>query len=145
MTEKLFHVGIKALVTDHGGKILLLKVDTSHFRTNATEHWDIPGGRMQTGQSVEETLQREVEEEIGLAEIGQISFFTAAVSNIEIPVSESEKVGLVLMVYRVKPPKVEQIVLSEEHTAYEWVSPKIAAQRLQYKYPAEFTEQISRL
>lgn len=141
MKEKLFHVGVKGLISNAAGKILLLEVDTSTFK-NRTPHWDIPGGRIQVGQGVQEALAREVEEELGVTEIGTPEFFTAVISNIEIPVSDTEKVGLVLMVYKVKIPADAEITLSAEHTGFEWVSPDVAAERLAHKYPKDFTNKL---
>src|ERR1700744_177543 len=98
MTEKLFHVGVKALIISEEGKVLLLNVNTAHFRDDKTPHWDIPGGRVQEGQSALETLKREVVEETGIEQIEKAEYLTGVISNIEIPISDTEKVGLVLVV-----------------------------------------------
>jgi ADP-ribose pyrophosphatase YjhB (NUDIX family) len=136
--EKLFQIGVKALITDDNGKILLLDSGEWHLK-HQTQHWDIPGGRIQEGHTVLGTLQREVEEETGIAKINEPKFFTAAMSNFQdIPI-DNHKVGLLLMVYKVKIPKNSKITLSHEHSAYEWADEKTAAQRLSYKYPREFT------
>lgn len=138
--EKLFHVGVKGLITNAEGKILVLNVNTARFRDKTDEgHWDIPGGRIQVGSDVKETLTREITEETGVSAISDIGFFTAVISNLQIPISETERVGLVLMIYKVTIPEDSQIVLNEENTEYEWVTPAEAALRLAVKYPAEFT------
>ena len=137
--EKLFQVGVKALITNDKDEILVLDSGEWHLK-HQTQHWDIPGGRIQEGHTALETLQREVEEETGIKEVIDPSFFTAAVSNFkDIPVGEY-KVGLLLMVYKVKIPQNSQIKLSHEHSGYEWVTRKEAAKRLAYKYPSEFTD-----
>ncbi|MEK7096209.1 MAG: NUDIX hydrolase [Patescibacteria group bacterium] len=60
--EKLFWVGIKALIENGEGKILLL--NSPGWKQKEIEaHWDIPGGRIEENQSVEEALKREVKEE----------------------------------------------------------------------------------
>jgi hypothetical protein len=61
-----------------------------------------------------------VEEETGIADVRDVAFYTAVVSNIEIPVSGGGKLGLLLMVYKVNVPEDMPITLSPEHTAYEW-------------------------
>lgn len=137
--EKLFQIGIKALVTDEQDRILLLFSGDWHLK-NQTEHWDIPGGRIQEGSTPLETLQREVEEETGIKEISKTEFFTAVVSNFkDMPVG-GRMVGLALMIYKVNIPPNSKIALSHEHSKYEWVDRKEAAKRLAYKYPAEFTD-----
>lgn len=135
--EKLFQVGVKALIENESGKILLLDSGDWHLK-HQQRHWDIPGGRIKEGHSALDTLQREVEEEIGLKQLVKTDFFTAVISNFEMPI-EKHKVGLLLMIYRVKIPKNSKISLSEEHTGFEWVEPKNAAKKLAYKYPPEFT------
>jgi|SRR5579862_2927904 len=137
--EKLFQIGVKALITDDNGKILLLDSGDWHLK-HQKRHWDIPGGRIQEGHTVLDTLRREVEEETGIKRIENAEFFTAVISNFkDIPMGD-ELVGLALFIYKVTIPKNGKIVLSSEHSGHEWVAPKEAAKRLAYKYPQEFTE-----
>jgi len=139
--EKLFQIGVKALITNAKGEILVLDSGDWHLK-NQTRHWDIPGGRVQEGQTILETLQREVEEETGIKKISQPQFFTAVVSNFkDIPI-DGHQVGLILMIYTVKIPQNGKITLSDEHSGYEWVGSKEAAKRLAYKYPPEFTNKL---
>ena len=44
------------------------------------------------------------------------------------------------MIYRVTIDPASKITISDEHLAYEWVTPTEAAQRLANKYPMEFTD-----
>jgi ADP-ribose pyrophosphatase YjhB (NUDIX family) len=139
--EKLFQVGVKALITNDKDEILVLDSGEWHLK-HQTQHWDIPGGRIQEGHTVSDTLQREVEEETGIKEIIDVEFFTAVVSNFkDIPVGD-HKVGLMLMVYKVKVPQDSKVTLSHEHSGFEWVNREEAAKRLEYKYPPEFTEKL---
>lgn len=142
--EKLFQIGIKALITDEEDRILVLDSGEWHLK-HQTRHWDIPGGRIQEGHSVLETLQREVEEKTGIKKISSPEFFTAVVSNFNFKdnTAGNRMVGLALMIYRVKIPENSKIILSEEHAGYEWVDGKEAAKRLAYKYPPEFTTLLS--
>ena len=48
------------LVAERNGRLLLVRV-----RDN--EHWYLPGGKIEEGESPEETLQRELVEELGIA------------------------------------------------------------------------------
>jgi 8-oxo-dGTP pyrophosphatase MutT (NUDIX family) len=141
-SEKLFHVGVKALIVNADDQVLVLNVNTTKFKEDKTPHWDIPGGRIQEGQSALETLQREVLEETGIETIENAEYLTGVISNIEIPVSDELRVGLVLVVYKVSVPPNSTISLSNEHIGYEWVSRADAAERLRYKYPEEFTKAL---
>jgi len=67
------HIGQKVIVMKEG-KVLMCKGNTGFL-----EHlWDFPGGRMHTGELPMEALERELEEELGVAfKIGK-PLFTAA-------------------------------------------------------------------
>ena len=141
--EKLFQVGVKALIENDKGEILIFRADTSYDHIGDVDtYWDIAGGRIKEGQTIESTLQREVEEETGISKIVASEFFTAVVSKHEIPFKDGVMSGLVLMIYKVKVPQNSKIVLSPEHDKYEWVDKKLAAKRLANKYPPEFTSLI---
>ena len=60
MTDRIVAVG--ALITDQSGRILLI------LRRNepSAGHWSLPGGRVEPGESLEQAVVREVEEETGL-------------------------------------------------------------------------------
>lgn len=139
--EKLFYVGVKALMENEDRKVLLLRADTSYGHHGQVEtYWDIPGGRIEVGQSPTEALKREIEEETSITKIDDISFFTAVISNHQIPLESGDAVGLALMIYRVKIPNGSTINLSKEHDKSEWVDKKEAAKRLADKYPSDFTK-----
>jgi 8-oxo-dGTP diphosphatase len=141
MGVQLFHVGIKALCKNEQGKYLVLQVNPKELKGDNPAYWDLPGGRIEEGDSVENTLKREIKEELGISFDGKSTFFTGVVSNIKIP-TENGDVGLVLMIYEVEIDGNSHFTLSFEHIAYEWVDGKTAAQRLAFKYPKEFTDKL---
>lgn len=143
--EDKFHLGIKALIRNSVGEILLLKVNKEKLKGFTGEaYWDIPGGRIQKDQSIEETLKREVEEEIGVTEITNIKPFSMVLSKIRIPQGE-DSVGLILGSYTCEIPNNSDIKLSEEHIESKWFSPDEASKLLEVKYPIEFTEKIQKI
>lgn len=146
--EDRFHLGIKALIRNSVGQILLLKVNPKKlvYRDDwkGVAYWDIPGGRIKKDISVEETLRREVEEEIGINNISNIKPFSMVLSKIRIP-QEEDSVGLILGAYTCEIPENSQIKLSDEHTEANWFSPIEASKLLEIKYPVEFTEKILEL
>lgn len=141
MDEDTFHLGIKALIRREDGKILLLKVNSKKLTNCKAEYWDIPGGRIQRGSTVEETLKREVLEETGIKKIISIKPMKMVLSNIRIPMGSGD-VGLILSIFDCKVGKIDNIKLSDEHMEVDWVSPKAAAKLLEYKYPKDFTSKI---
>ena len=136
--EKLFYVGVKGLIENKNGQILLLFAP-GWEKNNTKAHWDIPGGRVSDGEDILTALKREIEEETQVTELSGVEFYTAVVSNHEIPLPDGRNAGLVLMVYKVTVPDDAKVVISEEHEKYEWVDKEVAADRLANKYPQEFT------
>jgi len=145
MNEDNFHLGIKALIRNANGQILLLKVNPKNLKGYVGQpYWDIPGGRIQFGSNVEETLIREVEEETGITDLIIIKPFLMILSNVRIPQGE-KTVGLILSSYLCESSQLENIRLSEEHTEYNWFSPIQASVLLKVKYSPDFIEKIAQL
>jgi 8-oxo-dGTP pyrophosphatase MutT (NUDIX family) len=148
MKEDVFQLGVKALLQNSDGKLLLLKVDTSKYLEPMPEFWDIPGGRVQKGESVMQTLEREVAEEIGVPASALVDpvKLDVVLANKRIP-SEipGEDFGLLLAIYLYKVTILPDLRLSAEHSAAEWFSARQAAKLLAVKYPADFCARIGRL
>jgi len=142
--EDCFHLGIKALIRNNENKILLLKVNTAKFDNPCDMHWDIPGGRVNRGDTIEQTLRREVEEETGIANITNIRHVETVLSNIRIPVKPKD-VGLMLAIYACDIDSQASISLSDEHIDMEWFDIQKAAKLLEFKYPKEFTQSLNKL
>lgn len=139
--DKLFYIGIKGLIENEKGELLLLRTIPGPPRVITDAYWDFPGGRMQPGQSILETLKTEVEEETGQKISGEPEFLQIVISNHVSQMGEHE-LGLALLIYKVNITDTARIIISEEHDTYEWVDKKEAAERLQHKYPKEFTDAL---
>lgn len=144
MKEDCFHLGIKAIIQNETGKILLLKTNPNLLLGYEDEgYWDIPGGRIHKDSPIEETLRRELKEETGITSIKTISPFKMVLSNIRIPLNDAgESVGLILSAHICTVDSAETITLSDEHIEFQWFDPMEAAQLLEHKYPTEFTQAI---
>lgn len=126
---------------DKGEKEFLLL----HYRTEGRSggrnsgHWDFPKGHMEKGENEEDTLRREVKEETGLTNIeilsgfrNKISYFYRAKSNEK---EEREKAGRGInifksVVYFMAKTKESDVVISDEHTEFEWLSYTDALNRI---------------
>jgi 8-oxo-dGTP pyrophosphatase MutT (NUDIX family) len=136
--EDCFHLGVKVLLCTNEHKVLLLE---KQHRIKGI-YWDLPGGRLQKGETVIETLRRETEEETGLRCLDGASPFDMILTNIRIPTSSGE-VGLILSIYHcsISPSFIPQ--LSTEHTGFGWFSFSETAQLLETQYPIAFIEKIT--
>lgn len=141
MNEDSFHLGIKALIRNNKGDILLLQVNPAQLNGDNKTYWDLPGGRVQKGDSVTDTLKREVAEETGIHDIGTTKEVGMVIANIRIPIG-NDTVGLILGIYECEVADASSITISDEHIAYDWFAPKEAAKLLAIKYPKHFCELI---
>ena len=144
MSEDSFHLGIKALIRNTSGQILLLQVNPAKLHGQRRDYWDLPGGRIQKEHTVLDTLRREVEEETGVSDISNCEPLGMVLSNIRIPIG-NDSVGLVLSVYSCTIPSDATITISDEHIASRWFLPAEAAKLLAIKYPEDFCQLISNL
>ena len=106
-------VGVKAIVRDPAGRVLLIR----RAMASGTDPgaWDLPGGKLDYGETVAEALGREVREETGVTVIvGQpihITHFT----------KEPFWVTCVTFVCEVTGGEVQ---LSREHDDFAWIEPE---------------------
>lgn len=142
MSEDLFQLGVKLLLVDvTRERVLLLQVNVEDFADRTESYWDIPGGRVQRGDTIMDTLRRELQEETGVGEVPDPQLLTTVLAKTRIPHEQSDT-GLLLQIYTSTVTEAPDIQLSAEHTDYQWMTPRVAAEALQTKYPAEFTEYV---
>ncbi len=123
MSEKLFNVGIKAIIK-RDDKVLIVH--------NTKDFWEVPGGRMDGDETIEQALKRELYEEIVNLQsftIGELVYAVRVHKDIK------KNVSLVLIFYRVEAdftgdgPK-----LSPEHDEYRWATKEEALEIIYDKY-----------
>ena len=110
MSHKPFALSAKVVVRDGEGHCLLLKRSMSS-KGNPGK-WDLPGGKVDAGENLEQGLLREVAEETGLT-ISLQRVLGAAESE-----SPTKRVAYIILEGCVK---VGQVRLSSEHDDYAWV------------------------
>ncbi len=109
----LAHVAQKAVILRADGKILALR------RSATDPHrplgWDMPGGEVEFGEDLRESIRREVREESGI-EVSDLVLLTA--------IGYVSKKGeyRVSIGYRARVPQDTAVLLSSEHDRYEWLS-----------------------
>lgn len=107
-----FYVGIKGLIQDSAGDILILK-DVSKGK------WELPGGRIDTGQSIPESFSRELNEEIPGARLNAMGALVHAAQG-DFLVENNHK--LLLLFYKTEVTLPDTMRLSDEHSGYDWVN-----------------------
>jgi 8-oxo-dGTP diphosphatase len=101
-----YQVGVKGIIFNSSKRVLVLL-------KKKIQKWDVPGGRIIKGETLLESLDRELKEEIvNLKEYKVIRAFNA---------SKIEAADLVLIYYKIEAD-LEEVELSEEHELYRWIS-----------------------
>jgi 8-oxo-dGTP pyrophosphatase MutT (NUDIX family) len=143
MAEQLFQIAAKALIRNNDGAIFMLHVPPWD---NVPDHWDLPGGRMDLGETFIQTLRREIDEELGVKLSGSPRQIMGMLTNILIPVG-GDRYPLVYIIFEVEIENPDNIQLSNETREFEfkWLAPKDAAMAMAHKFDKNFCEYISSL
>ncbi|MEA2007360.1 MAG: nucleotide exchange factor GrpE [Patescibacteria group bacterium] len=117
-------ITIKAVVVStQSGKVLLLKRSRKElFNKNK---WDLPGGHIEKGETIEESLKREVMQETGLKiEVGPLLQFTEFEKSHK--AFKQEKRGLRFIALS----ESEDVELGKEHSKFVWLTFEDAIKKL---------------
>lgn len=108
--EKPYIISVYAVIRNDKGKFLFLK--RSEDSTTNPGKWDLPGGKLEREEILEEAVVREVWEETGVTIVpGEIAGYI----NFELP--EKKVIALVYDGGYI----ISDVKLSHEHTEYSWV------------------------
>lgn len=102
----LLPISVKGILLENG-KALLVK--------NERQEWELPGGRLEPGEAPEQSVIREIEEELGL-----VCTVVRLVDAWVYTVTEGKQVFIVT--YLCQCADRGPIVLSQEHLEYGWFS-----------------------
>jgi 8-oxo-dGTP pyrophosphatase MutT (NUDIX family) len=145
MNEKIFHVGLKAVIINQDEKILLLHRKNRNINRNKPAYWDLPGGRIKENEAINETLRREIKEETSIKNIGDVKHRGLILTDIDVPLKTGNPGGLVLSIYTCRLNEKVDVHLSAEHFGFEWVSPRTFVSRLKDRYPVDFLKRFKTL
>lgn len=135
--EKLFYLGVKALIRNNLGQVLLLQI-----RKGERTYWDLPGGRINEGEQALEALAREVNEETGIENIDHEKLLGMALTTIAIPITPDRKGGLILAVYACDVVAVPEGLQTEEGVRAVWCDKGEALENIS-QFPLELLQAIT--
>ncbi|MDB5195487.1 MAG: hypothetical protein JWO84_671 [Parcubacteria group bacterium] len=116
----ILQVGVKAVLFNKEGKILLVRRSEEKYgKTDGI--WDIPGGRIDPGTSLDENLRRELQEEVQLDMLSEPHLVGA--QDI-MPDGERHVVRLTYVARADGEPVLDE----SENTEYRWVTPSELAE-----------------
>lgn len=101
-----------AAVIVRDGKILLGMRNYTPDKWKAISVWTMPGGRCDLGETVEETLRREVQEEIGITDL-EIRYYIGEVLG--------AKEGDVVPLFLCQTDQEPQLMEPEKFSEWKWV------------------------
>lgn len=109
----------RAFIVSPKGKVLIIREAQEYEGGYQTGKYDLPGGKIEPGESAVDATKREVGEEAGLeVEVGQPIFVSEWY-----PVIGGEKRQIV-GVFFVCRPTTTAVTLSDDHDDYQWIDPR---------------------
>ena len=100
-----FPVSVKGIVVRDGAVVLL---------RNRRDEWELPGGKLELGESPERCVAREIEEELGL-DVEPDVLVDSWVYTI------TPGTHVLMLVYGCTERVTREAVLSDEHTRLDWI------------------------
>ena len=93
-------------------------------------HWDFPKGNKERGETHIDTIRREIKEETGISDVTFIDGFEKEISY---NYTRDNRLISKKVLYRLARTHSKDVVLSSEHTNFQWDPYELALKRLTYK------------
>ncbi len=114
-SDRVFEVGVKVFLYLTPGKYLFLK-RAKPYLNNSIRKWDIPGGRIKSGEELIKGLKRELKEETGLR-IKKIDKIIAAQDILRVPTKHTVRIT-----YLAQCLGDKVVIDKNEHNTYQWLT-----------------------
>lgn len=107
----VFFVGAHGLIEREGKYLVTQRVGGSNYMAN---YWDLPGGTIEVSETVEQGLEREIGEEVGLTvEVGSPIYVYTTLTRL--PARQN-----VTILYRCQYVSGDVTLNPKEHQAFAW-------------------------
>ena len=97
-------------------------------------HWGFSKGHIEKGESLEDTVHREVKEETGIGDIKIINGFKEWIKYF---FKLKEKNIFKIVTYLLAETKTKEVKISREHTGYKWLSYEETIKQLTFENTKE--------
>jgi 8-oxo-dGTP pyrophosphatase MutT (NUDIX family) len=121
--KPVLFVATKAIIKNASGQILLLRESGSYIDGINPGKWDVPGGRIDPGEKILDALIREVFEEAGILLPQKEYPIIDVIEKIIERIDRGELWQIIRIYYSVDIADSVEIMLSQDHDAFAWVSP----------------------
>ncbi len=103
-------------------------------------HWGFPKGHIEKGESLEQTVRREVKEETGIEDIEILNGFKEWIKYFY---KLKDKNIFKIVTYLLAETKQRKVKISYEHKGYAWLSYNDALNRLTFKNSKEILKKAN--
>ena len=107
-----YQVGVKGIIVRDGAALLV----SGQLTTTGEYWWDLPGGRMEKGESIPQALERELREELPSLETFEVEGLVHAYASRHMEAGKD----LITLCFAVTAD-LPEVKLSDEHDEYRWV------------------------
>src|SRR5574340_769996 len=105
-------------------------------------HWDFVKGNIEEGETIKQTVLREIREETGITDITFVDGFE---DKVEYHYQRDGQVIHKEVVFFLSNTKTDQVVLSHEHLDYTWLNFNDALEKLTYKTAQKLFKKVKYL
>lgn len=134
------HIGVSASFVVHDGKGNILLQKRGQSARDEQGRWDVGGGAIEFGESIDEAVKREIKEEL-CCETLEIDFLTVYDAH---RVHDGSKTHWIAIIHAVKvDPKQVKIGEPEKIEALGWFNSKNLPQPLHSQFEKSFNEAVA--